>query len=67
MKIEEAITMLREKYAENEKNKWVKNPVAYTLYEVWKAADAEKPGKETAERKNPVYDLLYEEGGANTT
>ena len=40
MSIEDAIELLRAKYSENKDKRWIKNPVAYTLYEVWKIADS---------------------------
>ena len=40
MSIEDAVKLLRDKYAENKEKRWVRNPVAYTLYEVWKIADS---------------------------
>ena len=71
MTIEDAISLIRAKYEENMTKKWIRNPVAYTLYEVWKIVDSEvvlepsTPNKPSAPAK--PYDLLYEEGGANTT
>lgn len=65
MTIEDAISLIRAKYEENMTKKWIRNPVAYTLYEVWKIMDS----KVVLEPSTPTkpYDLLYEEGGANTT
>lgn len=40
MSIEEAIALIRSKYEDNKGKKWVQNPVAYTLYEVWKIVDS---------------------------
>jgi len=40
MSIEEAIKLIRSKYEDNKDKKWVQNPVAYTLYEVWKIVDS---------------------------
>ena len=71
MTIEDAISLIRAKYEENMTKKWVQNPVAYTLYEVWKIVGSEvvlepsTPNKPSTPTK--PYDLLYEEGGANTT
>lgn len=67
MSIEDAVKLLREKYAENKGKRWIKNPVAYTLYEVWKISDSKvvyRPS-EPPKDKAPAgpYDLLYEEGG----
>ena len=38
--IEQAIKLIRDKYEDNKDKKWVQNPVAYTLYEVWKIVDS---------------------------
>lgn len=71
MSLEDAIELIRSKYEDNKDKKWVKNPVAYTLYEVWRISDSktvyhpsELPKDETT---TGPYDLLYEEGGAGTT
>lgn len=67
MSIEDAVKLLREKYADNKEKRWVRNPLAYTLYEVWKIADSKvvyhpsEPPLEEGPAK--PYDLLYEEGG----
>lgn len=67
MSIEDAIELIRSKYEDNKGKKWVQNPVAYTLYEVWKIADSKvvyhpsEPPEDEAPAK--PYDLLYEEGG----
>lgn len=42
MKIEDAIEMIREKYQENRTKKYIVDPVAYTLHEVWRIADCER-------------------------
>lgn len=71
MTIEDTISLIRAKYEENMAKKWIRKPVAYTLYEVWKIVDSEvvlepsTPNKPSTPTK--PYDLLYEEGGANTT
>lgn len=71
MTIEDAISLIRAKYEENVTKKWIRNPVAYTLYEVWKIVDSEVVLEPSAPTKPSAfiepYDLLYEEGGANTT
>ncbi|MBR4874132.1 MAG: hypothetical protein IKV50_09155 [Clostridia bacterium] len=68
MSIEEAIELIKEKYAKNKNAEYVRNPVAYTLYQVWRISDAQSEKKPIAVKKtNEPYDLLYEEGGANTT
>ena len=71
MTIEDAISLIRAKYEENMTKKWIRNPVAYTLYEVWKIVDSEVVLEPSATTKPSTptkpYDLLYEEGGANTT
>ena len=40
--IEQAIELIRDKYDDNKDKKWVHDPVAYTLYEVWKITDSKK-------------------------
>lgn len=40
MSVEEAIQLLRDKYEDNKGKKWINNPVAYTLYEVWQIANS---------------------------
>ena len=40
MSIQDAIDLIRSKYEDNREKKWINNPVAYTLYEVWKIADS---------------------------
>lgn len=40
--IEQAIELIRDKYEENKEYRWVHDPVAYTLYEVWKIADSKR-------------------------
>lgn len=71
MTIEDAISLIRAKYEENMTKKWIRKPVAYTLYEVWKIVDSEVVLEPSAPTKPSTptkpYDLLYEEGGANTT
>lgn len=73
MTIEDTISLIRAKYEENMTKKWIRNPVAYTLYEVWKIVDSEvvlkpsAPTKPSTPTPTRPYDLLYEEGGANTT
>ena len=42
MSIAKAITLLMDKYEKACKSSYVRNPLAYALYEVWKLADAEK-------------------------
>ena len=40
MTIEDAMKMILDKYRDNLSKKWVHDPVAYTLYEVWTIADS---------------------------
>lgn len=42
MKIEQAINLLKSEYEKAKDLSFVKNPVAYALYRVWKIADSEK-------------------------
>ena len=39
MTIEKAIKMLEEEYERAKKLDWVRNPLAYALFKVWKKAD----------------------------
>lgn len=76
MSIEDAIELIRSKYEDNKDKKWVQNPVAYTLYEVWRITDSKvvyrpsEPPKEEGPAKDinvpGTYDILYEEGGLDT-
>ena len=45
MELDKVIGLLEEEYAKARKLKWVKNPLAWALYRVWKKADAEGCGK----------------------
>lgn len=40
MTIGDAVTLIIDKYHDNRTKKWVKDPVAYTLYEVWKISES---------------------------
>lgn len=42
MTLDEAITRLRREYEKAQKLKYVRNPLAWALYNVWKKADAER-------------------------
>ena len=55
MSIEDAIDLIRSKYEDNREKKWINNPVAYTLYEVWKIADSKvvyRPSEPPKEEDN---------------
>lgn len=43
MKLEKAIKLLEKEFekAKKKNNSWVRNPLAYALYQVWKVVDAE--------------------------
>ena len=43
MKIEKAKRLLETEYEKAKKLKFVHNPLAYALYQVWKMADADHP------------------------
>ena len=43
MTLEKAIKMLTDEYDRAKVNPWVRNPLAYALYQVWKVADREQP------------------------
>ena len=40
MSLEDAIELIRKKYGDNAQKRWINDPVAYTLYEVWKIVDS---------------------------
>lgn len=46
MTIKKAINLLEEEYEKAKKFEWVRNPLAYALYKVWRMADVEKGGEE---------------------
>lgn len=46
MKIEEAQKLLKQEYEKATKNAYVRDKVAYALYQVWKKADAERYRRE---------------------
>lgn len=41
MTLERAIELLRFEYSWAEQQKWIRNPLAYALHQVWKVADKE--------------------------
>lgn len=45
MRIETAEKMLKEEYERAKKLEYVRDPVAWALYQVWKKADAEPKGR----------------------
>ena len=46
MTLKRAINMLTAEYERGQQLRFVKNPMAWALYNVWKAADGEKPAAE---------------------
>ncbi len=42
MRIETALKLLQEEYSRAKKLEYVRDPVAYALYKIWKKADAGK-------------------------
>lgn len=40
LSIEQAIELIKSKYEDNQAKNWIRDPVAYTLYEVWKIVDS---------------------------
>lgn len=46
MTLKTAIKKLKAEYEQATKLKWVRDPVAYSLYRVWKSADSENFRKE---------------------
>lgn len=58
MKIETAIKKLVNTYNEAKDNQAIRKPVAYSLYTVWRYADAyekERSGREGLRRKNNIH------------
>ena len=43
MTIEKAIKMIQDTYKAAQKLDYIRNPLAFALYKVWKLADAEQP------------------------
>lgn len=46
MTLEQAIALLRERYEKAKQSPYIKNPLAWALYQVWKIADKERRGKQ---------------------
>lgn len=46
MTIAKAITLLIDEHDKAKKREYVRDPVAYALYQVWKQADKEHPQKD---------------------
>ena len=46
MTLEDAIEMLKTEYEKAKKQKYIINPLAYALYQVWKEADSIKEEKQ---------------------
>ena len=46
MTLKKAINLLEKEYERAKKLEWVRNPLAWALYQVWKKADVEKDGAE---------------------
>ena len=44
MTLNKAIKLLEEEYEKAKKLEWVRNPLAYALYKVWKMVDRERGG-----------------------
>lgn len=49
MTLNEAVQMLETEYEKAKQQKWINNPLAYALYQVWKKAD-KKRGRPKNER-----------------
>lgn len=45
MTLEQAIEMLKEEYEQAKKQGYIRNPLAWALYQVWRAADRKKGGE----------------------
>ena len=42
MRIEKALSLVKKEYEKSKDLEFVRDPVAYSLYKVWKLADADK-------------------------
>lgn len=42
MNLDDAIRLLKEEYERAQTQEYIKNPLAYALYQVWKKADRRK-------------------------
>lgn len=42
MNLEDAIYLLKEEYERAQTQEYIKNPLAYALYQVWKKADSQR-------------------------
>ena len=47
MTLTKALNMVKKEYEKASKLEYVRNPLAYALYKVWKVADAEPPKGES--------------------
>lgn len=56
MSLNEAIQMLEAEYEWAKQQKWIVNPLAYALHEVWKRAD-KKRGRPRKESENNGRDI----------
>ena len=57
MTIEEAVNLLTVKHLENKAKKWIRDPVAYTLHEVWQIADSKvtyRPSKSITSKADRI-------------
>lgn len=45
MTLEQAVKRLESEYERAKKLKWIYNPLAYALYQVWREVDAKKSGR----------------------
>ena len=52
MKIEDALNLVQKEYEKSKELEFVKDPVAYSLYKVWKLADADKRNREKKSKKD---------------
>lgn len=46
MTLEQAISLLRERYEKAQKTEYIQFPLAWALYQVWREADKERRGKQ---------------------
>lgn len=52
MKIEDALNLVQKEYEKSKELEFVKDPVAYSLYKVWKLADADKRNRAKKSKKD---------------
>lgn len=59
MTIEKAIELLKDEYEMSKQLEFIKNPLAYALYQVWKKADTEERNKRSEETMKKISTVTY--------